>query len=132
MTNLWRKTTHPVDGCFELLITSVFTTFISTPLHLPVSISPKIRPYSTVSSPPPTTKSSANFSARIICPVSKSPDASTDFFLKQSLYQWIASEGQVTIFMNYIYRPNTLRTGLLNCLNARSRGLTFRHRASCI
>ena len=26
----------------------------------------------------------------------------------------------------------TLRTGLLNCLNARSRGLTFRHRASCI
>ena len=31
------------------------------------------------------------------------------------------------------YHPfNTLRTGLLNCLNARSRGLTFRHRASCI
>ena len=27
---------------------------------------------------------------------------------------------------------NTLRTGLLNCLHARSRGLTFRHRASCI
>ena len=27
---------------------------------------------------------------------------------------------------------NTLRTGLLNCWNARSRGLTFRHRASCI
>ena len=27
---------------------------------------------------------------------------------------------------------NTLRTGLLDCLNARSRGLTFRHRASCI
>ena len=27
---------------------------------------------------------------------------------------------------------NTLRTGLLNCLNARSRGLTFRHCASCI
>ena len=27
---------------------------------------------------------------------------------------------------------NTLRTGLLNCLNARSRGLTCRHRASCI
>ena len=27
---------------------------------------------------------------------------------------------------------NTLRTGLLNCLNARFRGLTFRHRASCI
>jgi len=27
---------------------------------------------------------------------------------------------------------NTLKTGLLNCLDARSRGLTFRHRASCI
>ena len=27
---------------------------------------------------------------------------------------------------------NTLRTGLLNCLNARSRGLNFRHRASCV
>ena len=27
---------------------------------------------------------------------------------------------------------NTLRKGLLNCLNARSRGLNFRHRASCI
>ena len=26
----------------------------------------------------------------------------------------------------------TLSTGLLNCLNARSRGLNFRHRASCI
>jgi len=27
---------------------------------------------------------------------------------------------------------DTLRTGLLNCLNARSRGLNFRHRVSCI
>ena len=27
---------------------------------------------------------------------------------------------------------NTLRMGLLNCLNARSRGLIFRQRASCI
>ena len=27
---------------------------------------------------------------------------------------------------------NTLRTGLLNCLNSRSRGLNFRHRASSI
>ena len=29
-------------------------------------------------------------------------------------------------------RVNTLRTRLLNCLNARSRGLTSRHSASCI
>ena len=34
-------------------------------------------------------------------------------------------------FPIYFY-INTLRTGLLNCLNARSRGLIFRHRASCI
>jgi len=27
---------------------------------------------------------------------------------------------------------NTLRMGLLNCLSARSQGLNFRHRASCI
>ena len=33
---------------------------------------------------------------------------------------------------NNILWFNTLRTGLLNCLNARSRGLTFRHRASSI
>ena len=32
----------------------------------------------------------------------------------------------------WAYLLNTLRTGLLNCLNARSRGLTFRHCASCI
>ena len=31
-----------------------------------------------------------------------------------------------------LYGINTLRTGLLNCLNARSRGLNFRHRASSI
>ena len=30
------------------------------------------------------------------------------------------------------FNINTWRTGLLNCLNARSRGLTFRYRASCI
>ena len=35
-------------------------------------------------------------------------------------------------FTTYLYVLNTLRTGLLNCLNARSRGLTFRHRASSI
>ena len=30
------------------------------------------------------------------------------------------------------HKVNIFRTGLLNYLNARSRGLTFRHRASCI
>ena len=32
----------------------------------------------------------------------------------------------------YWVKFNTLRTGNLNCLNARSRGLTFRQRASCM
>ena len=37
------------------------------------------------------------------------------------------------LFILIVLDPlNTLRTGLLNCLNARSWGLTFRHRASCI
>ena len=36
------------------------------------------------------------------------------------------------ILCEHSFFLNTLRTGLLNCLNARSRGLTFRHRASCI
>ena len=35
-------------------------------------------------------------------------------------------------FVVRILLLNTLRTGLLNCLNARSRGLTFRQCASCI
>ena len=37
-----------------------------------------------------------------------------------------------TNLLHYNVYVNTLRTGLLNCLNARSRGLTFRQRASCI
>ena len=39
---------------------------------------------------------------------------------------------RITNDARYTLDINTLRTGLLNCLNARSRGLTFRHRASCI
>jgi hypothetical protein len=88
MTNLWQKKNHPVDESFEILITSVFTTFISTPLYLRVSISVKIMLDITVCSPTPATSLPANFPALIICPVSKSRDASTAVFLSQSLYQW--------------------------------------------
>ena len=48
-------------------------------------------------------------------------------------YQWnnchtkLRTRGSLVLLL-----LNTLRTGLLNCLNARSRGLNFRHRASCI
>ena len=38
----------------------------------------------------------------------------------------------LTWIVEYTPILNTVRTGLLNCLNARSRGLSFRHRASCI
>ena len=38
-------------------------------------------------------------------------------------------EGSTIFVAGYF---NTLRMGLLNCLNARSRGLTFRHSAFCI
>jgi len=49
---------------------------------------------------------------------------------------WVKLQG-ILLRFNIVslstYGPiNTLRTGLLNCLNARSQGLTFRHRASCI
>ena len=43
---------------------------------------------------------------------------------------WIMS--LVTYHVVSTVALNTLRTGLLNCLNALSRGLNFRHRASCI
>ena len=45
--------------------------------------------------------------------------------VSQEIYNKLISPDNVTVL-------NTLRTGLLNCLNARSQGLTFRHRASCI
>ena len=49
---------------------------------------------------------------------------------------WAKNRYTVIIFFTGIVNDgrelNTLRTGLLNCLNARSRGLTFRHRASSI
>ena len=41
-------------------------------------------------------------------------------------------EQRVTLYRSLTCIVNTLRTGLLNCLNARSRSLNFRHRASCI
>ena len=51
-----------------------------------------------------------------------------------------SATSQINIFYVYMFcatknstghTVNTLRTAILNCLNARSRGLTFRHRASC-
>ena len=49
------------DGCLEILITFVFSTFISMPYQLPISISLSIMPCSTVSSLAISTRSSASF-----------------------------------------------------------------------
>ena len=50
----------------------------------------------------------------------------------KSRYYFILSPRKLQDSSVIFVTLNTLRTGLLNCLNARSRGLTFRHRASCI
>jgi len=49
-----------------------------------------------------------------------------------ALTDWFYYRDGVYLLRGTDWIFNTLRTGLLNCLNARSRGLTFRHRASCI
>ena len=60
------------------------------------------------------------------CPTVKSANSvGTDFYN-------FASKKTRSGRNNFRRDFNTWRTGLLNCLNARSRGLTFRHRASCI
>ena len=46
------------DGCLEILITFVFSTFISMPLHLPISFNLSIMPCRTVSSLAISTSSS--------------------------------------------------------------------------
>ena len=58
------------------------------------------------------------------------------FYLNREYYEayvlqdilLLESQSLIDKYHNY----NTLRTGLLNCLNARSRGLNFRHRSSCM
>ena len=57
--------------------------------------------------------------------------------LRSQFFQLIAAEEYKTVqvhktLQHGLQHFNTLRMGLLNCLNARSRGLTFRYRASCI
>ena len=52
------------------------------------------------------------------------------------MYHLVRRADKLAIFMYQLCRNsgklNTLRTGLLYCLSARSRGLNFRYRASCI
>ena len=76
------------DGCLEILITFVFSTFISMPQYLPVSINLSIMPCSTVSSLAINTRSSAYFTVWIICrPMLKSPSPSRASLVRHSLYK---------------------------------------------
>ena len=55
------------------------------------------------------------------------------FFLSKSKWNMIVLLKNVKpTYLVSVLAFNTLRMGLLNCLNARSRGLTCRHRASCV
>ena len=63
------------------------------------------------------------FSTDFVCNISHSKNNSASFITDVH-----RSVCKVPLFLIYF---NTLTTGLLNCLNARSPGITFRHRASC-
>ena len=52
--------------------------------------------------------------------------------MNRGVFVGLSSVSMRFLFHVGAFLINTLRTGLLNCLNARSQGLTFRHRASCI
>ena len=76
-----------VDGCFEIPITLGFSTLISIPYHLPISISLSITPGSKLSFLASSTKSSAYFTVRITCPpILKSPNPSRASLRRYSFY----------------------------------------------
>ena len=71
-----------------------------------------------------------SFYPSTVCYIS-SPSLSESLFLLSSLILY----GNLIIWQEtsrFLWYLNTSRTGLLNCLNARSRGINFRHRASSI
>ena len=80
----WSITICTAGGCPEIFLSLVFTTFISSLQHLPVSVGPPIMPCSTFSSLPSSTRSSAYFIAQITCPpVSKYPIPSRGYSVEQ-------------------------------------------------
>jgi len=85
----WSTTIRTTDGCFETFIVLLSSTFISTPQHLPVSISLPIMPYSAVSCLASSTRSSAYFTVRInFLPILKSPNRSRPSLVKV-LVVWV-------------------------------------------
>ena len=49
-----------------------------------------------------------------------------------SAFTYTVGGENVFLSLRFYSILNTLKTGILNCLNARSRDLIFRHRAFCI
>ena len=49
-----------------------------------------------------------------------------------NFYRTLDEDQYASLIITRSFLLNTLRTGILNCLKARSRGLNFKHRASCI
>jgi len=75
------------DYCLEILITFILFTLISTPRHLPISISLSIKPFSTISSLASSTESSAYFTVQITCPILKSWNPWTSSLVSYSLHK---------------------------------------------
>ena len=73
---------------------------------------------------------------RFACWLTKATDTHSEYAVLTAFpqQQWLRERASMLRIhtLSQLFLLNTLRTGLLNCLNARSRGLTFRHRASCI
>ena len=80
---IWAK-----DGCLDILITLVSSTFISMPQQLPISISLPNTPCGTSSSLVPSTRPSAYFRVVITCPsILMSPKPSRASLVRYSLHQ---------------------------------------------
>ena len=129
---------HPEDGCnrflrnfdtqvlFKLLTSKIFLFLF--PLEFKF---PEVRIFSEVQNFLIHLLPVANLSGWMLC-------YSTAAFVRVKRSdtrpctpRWLGKGLELTKCTNHAH-VNTLRTGLLNCLNARSRGLIFRHRASCI
>ena len=84
----WFIIIYTGNDCLAILITFVFSTFISIPWHLPISISLSIMSCSTFSSLVSNTRSSACFTVWMICPpILKSPNPSQSFLAKTCAVQ---------------------------------------------
>jgi len=126
-----------VNSRFALLIRTSLEIFNNMLVQFDIAS------HSTVKHPSPWCSSVCSTMPMPFCDACAMPSCATlpwscfhGLYLRQ-VSQWeagsvggVASRRQISCVCGL--SVNTLRTGLLNCLNARSRGLNFRHRASCI